>query len=180
MTLIDLTTGQTFQPTSFIATPSHPTAFETRKIGALLDVLPTVSADRTHVDLAFSLSLDDFIGFINYGVPIQGGSTQGIFTFPGISSSTLSGEVTPNDILMPLFSSSRLKTNVSVATGSTLILGGLVEERVENVEDKVPILGNIPFLGKFFTSEALRRDREVVMVFVTVRIVDPAGNPIQN
>ena len=179
-TFIDLTTGQTAQPQSFIATPSHPTAFETRKIGTILEVQPTVSADRSYTDVAFNLRLDDFIGFINYGVPIQGGSTSLDFGIGGFSTSTLSGQITSNDILMPIFTSTNLNTNVSVGTGTTIVVGGLVSERVENVQDKVPILGNIPLLGKFFTSEALQREKQLVMVFVTVRIVDPAGNPVQN
>lgn len=186
VTLIDLVNNETFEPSTFFATPSHPTAFETRKIGTVLEVQPTVSADRTYTDLAFNLRLDDFIGFINYGEPIRGGSTQGDFGFDddfnflGIVTSSQEGEVTPNDILMPLFTSTGLKTNVSVATGSTLVVGGIVSERVEDVQDKVPLLGSIPLLGKLFTSEALRREKRLVMVFVTVRIVDPAGNPVQN
>ena len=51
---------------------------------------------------------------------------------------------------------------------------------VETVEDKVPLLGDIPFLGRFFTSDVLQREKEAIVIFVTVRIVDPGGNPVQN
>lgn len=179
-TLTDVTAGESFSPTSFIASPSHPTAFETRKLGTILEVQPTVSGDRSYVDLAFNLRMDEFLGFVNYGEPIQGGSTQAAFGLIGIDVTAQTGEVTSNEILMPFFDSVRLNTNVSVATGETIIIGGVVNERVENVEDKVPVLGSLPFLGKLFTSNALQREKKVVMVFVTVRIVDPAGNPVQN
>lgn len=179
-TLIDLTTGETISPTSFFASPSHPTAFETRKLGTVLEVQPTVSGDRSYVDLAFNLRMDEFLGFINYGEPILGGSTQADFGLIGFDVTAQSGEVTSNDILQPLFDSVRLNTNVTVGSGKTIVIGGLLNETIESVEDKVPILGDIPFLGKFFTSDVLRREKQVVMVFVTVRIVDPAGNPVQN
>ena len=145
---------------SFPVTPAHPTAFETRKLGTILEVQPTVSVDRTYTDLAFNIRIDEFLGFINYGTPI--------------------GDVTENDILQPLFDSVRLNTNVSVASGRTIVVGGLLTEGVETVEDKVPLLGDIPFLGRFFTSDVLQREKEAIVIFVTVRIVDPGGNPVQN
>ncbi|GHC52728.1 Amuc_1098 family type IV pilus outer membrane protein [Roseibacillus persicicus] len=178
-TLIDINTGiETDAGSSFSATPSHPTAFETRKLGTFLEVQPTVSADRTYADLAFNLNIEEFLGFINYGEPIQGGSSTPDFGIIGAGSS-ISGEVTSNDILMPLFNVVRLNTNISVGTGETILLGGVLNEKVEMVEDKVPVLGDVPFLGKLFRSDALQRNKSVVMVFVTVRIVDPAGNPVQ-
>ena len=179
-TLIDVAAGEVFSPTSFFASPSHPTAFETRTLGTVLEVQPTVSADRRTTELSFNLQMDEFLGFINYGEPILGGSTQGAFGAAGILATGQSGEVTSNDILQPLFDSVRLNTNLEIATNQTIIVGGLLNEVVEDVEDKVPILGDLPFVGKFFTSDVFLRRKSVVMVFVTVRIVDPGGNPVQN
>lgn len=179
---INLVTGvvQSASPTSFLATPSHPAAFETRNLGTILEVQPTVSADRSYADVAINLRMDEFLGFINYGEPIQGGNTQAAFGGAGILTASQTGEVTSNDILQPLFDSVKLNTNVSIATGKTIVIGGLVSERVESVEDKVPILGNLPLIGRMFSTDALRREKMAVIVFVTVRIVDPAGNAVQN
>ena len=71
-------------------------------------------------------------------------------------------------------------TKLEIATGQTIIAGGLVSETVEDVQDKVPILGDIPLLGRLFQSNGVRREKEVLLVFVTVRIVDPGGKPVQN
>ncbi|MBK1833818.1 Amuc_1098 family type IV pilus outer membrane protein [Roseibacillus ishigakijimensis] len=177
-TLIDLDAQEEFSPTSFSATPSHPTAFDTRKLGTFLEVQPTVSQDRTYTDLAVNLKIDEFLGFVNYGEPIQGGNTQADFGFNGIVATGQTGEVTSNDILMPLFNNVQLNTNVSVATGRTLLIGGMLKESIEDVEDKVPVLGDLPLVGSLFKSDALRRKKELVMIFITVRIVDPGGNPI--
>ena len=156
---------------SFPVTPAHPTAFETRPIGVQLEVQPTVSEDRSTVSLTLAPRVDEFLGFINYGTPILSGS--------GDATANFTTEVTSNEILMPIFDVMKLNTTVEVANGNTLLLGGLLSESVEMVEDKVPILGSIPLIGKLFTSESHRREKTAVMIFVTVRIVDPSGKEIQ-
>jgi len=153
----------------FPVTPANPTAFETRNVGVTLEVQPVVSEDRNVVSLTFAARVDEFLGFINYGTPISGGGG-------GAGES----ELTSNEILQPIFSSIQMNSTVEVANNRTLIVGGLLSEDVSKVEDKVPVLGDLPFIGRFFTSDVLRREKEVVMIFVTVRVVDPAGNNIQN
>lgn len=161
--------------TTFPVTPSHPTAFETRGVGTVLEVMPEVSADRKTVALKVNPRIDDFVGFINYGTPILGNSFNGPTNDP-----TVPGIATTNEILQPVFSSIRANTTVEVANNRTIVIGGLINENVEKVEDKVPVLGDIPLLGNLFTSEALRREKSVLMIFVTVRLVDPGGNSVQN
>lgn len=151
----------------FPVTPSHPTAFETRAIGTILEVTPEVSSDRRTVALKVNPRIDEFLGFINYGTPILGGGGNGAI-------------VSANEILLPIFSQVSANTTVEIANNSTIVIGGLLSESVVQVEDKVPVLGSLPFVGKLFTSEALQREKNVVMIFVTVRLVDPGGKPIQN
>ncbi|MEM9080044.1 MAG: Amuc_1098 family type IV pilus outer membrane protein [Verrucomicrobiota bacterium] len=175
---------QSFTPSSFSATPSHPTAFETRKIGTSLEVLPVVSPDRSYVEVALTPTIIEFLGFVNYGEPIQGGSTSAGFSIGaggvGIDVEGSQGEVTSNDILMPLFNRISANSKLVIANGHTVLMGGLLSETVENVEDKTPILGDLPFIGRAFRSDVLQREKKVVMIFVTVRIVDPSGRSYQN
>lgn len=178
--VVNVAGGAAANPVSFIATPSHPTAFETRFVGTTLEVQPTVSADRKIAELSFNLEMDEFLGFIDYGTPILGGGSQAGLGIGGLIGASQSGEITSNNILVPIFETLRLNTNLSVATGQTIIAGGLLSETVSVVDDQVPILGSIPLLGRLFTSDSVRRDKSVLMVFVTVRIVDPGGNPVQN
>jgi general secretion pathway protein D len=49
---------------------------------------------------------------------------------------------------------------------------------VSKTKDKVPILGDLPLLGKFFRSEAARTKKKNLVIFVTPTIIDPAGNPV--
>jgi general secretion pathway protein D len=56
------------------------------------------------------------------------------------------------------------------------VLGGLVSEDLTKLKDKLPILGDLPFVGRFFRSESTASSKRNLMIFVTPTIIDPAGN----
>ena len=49
---------------------------------------------------------------------------------------------------MPIFSTRKVETTVTIFDGATVVIGGLTREEVKTVNDKIPVLGNIP-LGRF-------------------------------
>ena len=70
-----------------------------------------------------------------------------------------------------------IESNVLVESGNIIVLGGLVEDRVTGSEEKVPGLGDVPFLGQFFRYDNRRRQKTNLMVFlrpVVVRNEDQA------
>ena len=155
-------------------TPATPTAFEMRETGTILEVLPTADASRNYIELTIAPSITDFDGFINYGTPIN---SININPLTGLSQSV---EVTPNAILQPIFSVNRVNTQVTIADGATLVLGGLLSSSVENVEDKTPILGDLPIVGRLFQTKARKPIRTAVLFFVNVEIIDPTGRPYRD
>ena len=64
-----------------------------------------------------------------------------------------------------------LKTVVMADDGETIVLGGLIDEDVQESVSKVPILGDIPFLGHLFKSTSTSRQKRNLMVFLRPRIV---------
>jgi general secretion pathway protein D len=88
--------------------------------------------------------------------------------------------LTDNRIEMPVFSKRSVDTSLAVYDGYTVAVGGLMREDVQIVEDKVPILGDIPFIGRLFQSEAENRIKSNLIIFVTAEIIDATGNPIRN
>jgi general secretion pathway protein D len=54
-----------------------------------------------------------------------------------------------------------------------------MREDVQNVEDKVPILGDIPFIGRLFQSKAENRIKSNLIIFVTAQIIDATGRPLR-
>ncbi len=59
-----------------------------------------------------------------------------------------------------------IKTNVLVEDGQIIVLGGLIEDRVTETEQKVPLLGDIPLLGYLFRSKSTSQDKVNLMVFI--------------
>ena len=88
--------------------------------------------------------------------------------------------VTDNTILMPVFSSQKTTTQLTVADGSTIVYAGLIVGGVQTVEDKVPVLGDVPFLGRFFQSSSRKPVSTVVIFMVHVELLDPTGRPYRD
>jgi len=76
---------------------------------------------------------------------------------------------------LPYFRVREIKTQVDVADGSTVGLGGLIYDRLETYKDKVPVLGSIPLIGRLFRSEGERSIKRNLMIFVSAGQVSNNG-----
>ena len=152
------TTGSGTQP----ITPATPTSFEMRPVGVRLEVEPTVGSDNYTIDLRLVPEVTEFEGFINYGSPIL---NRGVV-------------VTENVINYPVFSERKVETSVSIYDGQTVVLGGLMREDVQKVNDKTPLLGDIPMAGALFRSQSDQHIKRNLVIFVTATLIDPAGQPL--
>jgi general secretion pathway protein D len=159
--------------TTFPVTPATPAAFDTKNVGVTLDVDPVVGPNGFTIDLTLTPEVVEFEGFINYGNPITSGAIDGL----GRPTQVV---ITENRIEMPIFSTRRVKTAVTVWDGQTVAIGGLIREDVQNVEDKVPLLGDAPLIGRLFKTKAEDRFKRNLMVFVTARLIDPSGKPVNS
>ena len=83
--------------------------------------------------------------------------------------------ITENRIEMPVFATRRVTTGLTIYDGYTVAVGGLMREDVQNVEDSVPILGDLPIIGRLFRSKAESRTKSNLIIFVTAEIIDAAG-----
>ena len=153
-------------------TPATPTAFETKDVGITMEVLPVVDENKQYVSVTLSPTFNDFDGFVNYGSPVNT-TVEGLL---GPETAT----VTDNTILMPVFSKQSLSSTIDVADGSTVVIGGLMQDRVQNVEDKTPILGSLPILGRLFQSKASQSTSTAIIFFVNVELMDPTGRPYRD
>ena len=72
---------------------------------------------------------------------------------------------------VPIFATRNIDTRVMIPSGNTLVMGGLVQDEQSNRHVKVPILGDLPFLGALFRQNAKSRDKSNLIVFVTPTIV---------
>jgi general secretion pathway protein D len=166
-------TGGSSSSGTFPVTPTTPTAFETRNTGVTLEVEPVVGPDGVTIDLNLVPQVVEFEGFINYGSPIQTSSTNIL----GVTTTTV---LTPNVINQPIFSTRKVTTSVSVWDGQTVVLGGLMREDVQRTEDRTPILGDIPIVGRLFRTNVDQHIKRNLVIFVTARLVNPGGQPVNS
>ena len=165
--------------TGFPVTPANPTAFLERKLGLALDVNPVITADGSMVELSLQPEFVELEGFINYGSPIKTALPNDTALNPLLPPTT-EVTLTENRIVFPVFKTIRSKNKVTVYDGHTIVLAALSNSTINTINDKIPILGDIPALGRFFRSNVDREFTRQVVVFVSIRVMDPGGNGIRN
>jgi len=140
-------------------------------LGPSLDVMPTVSADGFSVQMVLLPTILEFIGYDNPGAFV-----------PQAEAATQLGPGTPLTAVLPLprFRVREVVTTCNVWDGQTVVLGGLISETITKVKDQVPVLGDLPLLGRLFRSESSDSEKDNVLIFVTPTIIDPAGNRVHN
>ena len=140
-------------------------------IGVKMGVKPDVTGDNSRVLLELEPSFIDFEGFINYGTPI----------FSAFAASTYGRQILilTNNINQPVFIRRDLTLPaVEVSDGYTLLLGGLLREDIQKIDEKVPILGDIPIFGRGFQGKTEQAIKKNTLIFVTPRILDVSGQPL--
>ncbi len=115
-------------------------------LGAILYVTPRIAADNN-----VSLKVVPEVSNID-----------------GRDEQTLNGQ--PNTA--NIYAIRRIETSVMIPSGSTLVMGGLVNDTRTKSFTKVPLLGDIPFAGLAFRKEGKTRNKQNLLIFVTPTIVD--------
>ena len=79
---------------------------------------------------------------------------------------------------LPHFRVREVVTTCVVWDGQTVVLGGLIAENITKIKDQIPVLGDLPLIGRFFQSQSSDSIKENLLIFVTPTIIDPAGNRV--
>lgn len=136
-------------------------------LGPTLDVIPYVSADGYTIQMTLIPTIVEFIGYDDPGpFLIQAQAVGG-----GAASVPLTS-VLP----LPHFRIRQITSSVIVWDGQTIVLGGLISDNITRVKDKIPVLGDLPLVGRLFRNESSQTQKKNLVIFVTPTIIDPAGN----
>lgn len=157
---------------SFEFTPPKPEFGEAMDIGIRFEVTPTVSPNNYTISLHLVPQVIAFSGWQQYPIYMTVGTT-------------VIGSTDPTDtnlgtyIKMPIISRRDLDTNVKVFDGETIVLGGMLQDVAEERNDKWPLLGDIPLLGRLFRSQMSKSEKVNLLIFVTARLVNNDGVPVR-
>ncbi|MFO7723994.1 MAG: hypothetical protein R6V45_00475 [Oceanipulchritudo sp.] len=144
-------------------TAGTPRAFTTRNVGVEMEVTPTVEDDNA-ISLLLKPKVTRFEGFVEFGGP-------------SIAIASDTTVTVPSGFYQPIFSIRKVQTEVTIWDGATLVMGGLTREHAVRVSDRVPLLGDIPLLGRLFRSEGESTQKRNLLIFVTANLVGPGGSP---
>lgn len=99
---------------------------------------------------------------------------------PEVSSLDFTNAIEISGFEVPAITSRKMKTEVELGDGQSFVLAGLLDNEETQSFNKIPFLGDIPILGKFFQSESKKRTNTELIVLVTPEVVAPipAGAPV--
>ena len=79
----------------------------------------------------------------------------------------------------PWFHVRSIDSKVSITPGATVVMGGLITEQRKAMDDKVPFLGDLPYIGRLFRSHAEQTIKRNLLIFVTGRLITPSGRELR-
>ena len=140
-------------------------------IGVKMGVKPDITGDNSRVLMEIKPSFVDFEGYINYGTEINSAYAAAYFS----NSVT----ILTNNIQQPVFVRRDLSLpSVEVSDGHTMMMGGLLREDIQKIDEKVPIIGDIPIFGRAFQGKTEQAIKKNTLIFVTPRILQVDGQPL--
>lgn len=123
--------------------------FDYKDIGISLEVLPQVNT----------------AGFITLRIHPEISSETGTVTFGGADGAPI-----------PIITRRTTESTVTIKSGYTLAIGGLMERTTSTTDTKVPVLGDIPILGRLFRHDSDSRDQRNLIIFITAKVLNADGS----
>jgi pilus assembly protein CpaC len=105
---------------------------------------------------------------------IQPNGNIHLHVVPEVSTLDFANSVTVSGTTIPAISTRKADTEFELQDGQSFVIAGLMDNRVTNLNSKVPWLGDVPILGNFFKSKSAQKSNSELMVLCTVRRVSPS------
>ena len=96
---------------------------------------------------------------------------------PEVSTLDFANALTISGFTVPALSTRRAETEFELQDGQSFVIAGLMDNRVTDIYNKIPGLGDIPILGNFFRSKSLQKSNSELMVLCTVKRISPSSEP---
>ena len=97
---------------------------------------------------------------------------------PEVSTLDFANALTISGFTVPALSTRRAETEFELQDGQSFVIAGLMDNRVTDIYNKIPGLGDIPILGTFFRSKSIQKSNSELMVLCTVHRVSPSTEPV--
>ncbi len=141
---------------------------------------PVVQGTSTGGSTAVTIQFKEYGIRLNFIPTITPRNTIRLQVAPEVSSLDYTNEVQISGFEVPGITSRNVNTEIELADGQSFVIGGLLNNTETQTFEKIPFLGDIPILGKFFQSIARTKNNTELIVVVTPEIVAPipANSPM--
>lgn len=151
-----------------VFTGSVPKLDDETQLGISLEVMPFVSSDLDVISVIMRPLIRKFTGWDDYS-----------YTVPIKLNDNSEPVNVPNTMIMPRIEQRTVDTSVSCSDNGTIVLGGMIRDEISMVEDKYPVLGDLPLIGRFFQSRGRSAQKYNLLIFLSCRLVRPDGSPLR-
>ena len=129
---------------------------------------------------AVTIQFREFGIRLTFNPVVTENGTIKMYVKPEVSTIDLANAVTVSGFLIPALATRRMETNVELGPGQSFVIGGLIDNRVQDTMSKIPGLASIPLLGSLFKSREERKNQTELIVMVTPEVTKPMepGEPV--
>ena len=146
-----------------------------KPIGIFLEATPYVTEGSNTI----TLDLHPEVSVLRSQVAISNLNTSGQTGNEGNVTSTTAVKLIPDALGWPIVDVRTTQTSVSVDSGATIVLGGLIKDSEKVTRRKIPFLGDIPLLGQAFRYDYKNQTKTNLLIFITASIIDAKGEAIR-
>jgi pilus assembly protein CpaC len=122
---------------------------------------------------AVTIQFREFGIRLTFNPQLTENGTLKMYVKPEVSTIDLANSVTLNGFTIPALATRRMETNVELAQGQSFVIGGLIDDRVNEQLSKIPGLSSIPVLGALFKTRIENKSKSELIVMVTPELIDP-------
>jgi tetratricopeptide (TPR) repeat protein len=141
---------------SFIS--SIPEFADPTELGIILRVTPDVDVDHRTITMRVNPTVQSFVRWSEYNYDVIKGNVS-----------------TPVSVRQPVIAARTIDTKITIYDGETIVLGGILKDTTVTINERVPILGDIPLVGRLFQSIGTESAKINLLIFLTCRLVKPDG-----
>jgi len=151
------TSGGTGGTDTYTYMSSIPEFADPTELGIMLRVTPDVDVEHRTITMRINPTVQAFVTWTEYNYEV---STQ----------------EDPVSIRKPVIAARTIDTKVTIYDGETIVLGGILKDTIKTINERVPVLGDIPLIGRMFQSIGTESTKVNLLIFLTCRLVKPDGS----
>ncbi len=126
---------------------------------------------------AVTISFKEFGVKLDFTPVIMPNGNIHLAVAPEVSTLDFANALTISGFTVPALSTRKAETEFELQDGQSFVIAGLMDNRVTDIYNKIPGLGDIPILGAFFRSKSVQKSKSELMVLCTVHKVSPTMEP---